>query len=185
MNLKCESSMMDRILKKRYEKTIKYLDRQRVIPPVLDIGDQNAFGITLSGRYGFKYYHTAGDLNYFWTAIEKNYDTVFCFEVIEHLINPGSFLVNLKRYIHKDTHVIISIPRHFFKRFWGKAHFHEMDEMRFRELVKDSGYKIIDRSMDWNFSGVTGIRPLIRFMLGYSLITACRRYYYTLTLEGK
>ena len=119
---------------------------------------------------------------------KSRFDAIFIFEVLEHLINPLLFLESLKNYITKDTLVFISYPEHFIKQFWSNNHFNEYDKKRFEYLINEAGYKIIKhKSILWLWckfrNYFTGIRPILRLVTGYWILTIFKKHYYILRLK--
>lgn len=172
LNLRCEGIELwgNSMTLRRWRRTKRFLEQfemeNRII---LDCGGWNRFGFEMSRALDASYFSTDGDLNSpLWRAKRLAYDTVFCFEILEHLINPGSFLERLKAFIFTDADVFISIPRR--PRFlWPNTHFHEFSDTAFKTLLHETGYEILNHEQynlwhDWKFY-FTGIRPLIRLAL--------------------
>jgi len=132
---------------------------------VLDIGGDNLFGKKMSNEFGLNYFSTMGDLDYHsWTRDILNPDVIFCFEVLEHLMNPLLFLNNLKRvYGGNNPQVFITYPNNLFR---SEHHFHEYKDDEFYTLIRSAGYYVIDYQKDphWHNKGFyfTGIKPLAR-----------------------
>lgn len=157
---------------KRVRYTIDFLRRYiHYGRTVLDIGEKNPIGKYTAAWYDLKLDNTSGDLDYNFTAPKKGYDIVFCFEMIEHLMSPKFFLLELKKYITVDTQIFITYPSRP-KFLWTDLHFHEYDRKRFEYLIDSCGYKILDwqvRRASKPFSEyITGIRPLLRLIFGKS-----------------
>lgn len=131
----------------------------------LDIGYKSPVGDYITKFLQFDKYNTNGNLDYKWKAEKEKYDIVLCTETLEHLVNPGTFLTELKKYITKDTYIFITYPSRP-KFMWTDQHFHEYDKKRYEYLIKTTGYKIIDheiKQMPRSFlSCLKGIRPFIR-----------------------
>jgi|TARA_B100000315_G_scaffold254794_1_gene296596 2-polyprenyl-3-methyl-5-hydroxy-6-metoxy-1,4-benzoquinol methylase len=65
----------------------------------------------LSDKYNLK-------VKYYSTSIEnanysKNYDYIFCSEVLEHVNNFNQAIVSIKNHSHKNTKIILSLPNVF------------------------------------------------------------------------
>ncbi len=155
--------------------------------PALDIGPKNGFGDALGARYGIAVVNTEGDLDLDrWgpdrPAPAGGFPAVFCFEVIEHLLNPLFFLVRLRAHCGPSTRVFITYPlRPRF--FWSDIHWHEIDRRRFRYLLDQAGYeavryqeKLLWRERRFYFSG---LRPFLRLTIGRT-----RSQMYELRLRG-
>lgn len=195
-------------LPQRFARTLEFfLDfgLKRSIRPVLDIGAENEFGKKLAEKLKYEYLFTTGNLDRElgesdgWKASElvSNANTVTCFEVLEHLMNPALFLENLKYLVSDDVLLVVSLPRHLHPFFWSRTHFHEFDEKRTLHLFEATGYEVrVRRSyIQWPvfsefFKGkkigrfwIPGIRPMLRLFSGYFLLGLTRRHFYTLTLR--
>ena len=182
LDLRCRSydlnSMMNDAWTLNRIRKLKIFMTQRNIHPkrVLFIGDANDVDKHLAEFVGVKYEHTGEiDLNFSFTLRPPIkmllYDYIFCFDVLEHLMNPLLFLECLKLF---KCSILLTYPRHPFVPFWGHCHFHEFSELAFKTLIAAAGLKVVDRSTFstkkewWKF--FNGFRPVIRFiflMLGY------------------
>jgi len=171
-----------RRLRKTREFLKKNLSELNLVPPnafskkvgkILCTGAKNDFDEDACVCVGAEYHYTNIDLDEPFPFIEQDFDYVFCFDVIEHLMNPLLFLRELRK---MDTPVIISYPRHPFAPFWGSCHFHEFGEKQFYTLLSTAGFKVKHRTTFstriwwWKYLLNFGIRPKLRFillMLGY------------------
>jgi len=146
----------------------------------LVIGEHNEFDNYICRFNCDEYVNTRGDLN--WLKWEPWYqggifNSVFCFDVIEHLINPGLFLKRLARFITNETNVYITFPYRHNVKYWSSTHFQEYDLDRFKTLVELCGYQIIREQhvilhRPWRF--YLGFRPLMRLLFN--------KYHYNLYL---
>lgn len=135
----------DILTMKRAEYTAKFIAKylNGNAKSVLDIGENNPVGNYLADLFELNLQNTIGDLDYNFSATKIKYDVVFCLEVLEHLLSPKFFLIELKKYIHPQSQIFITYPSRP-KFLWTDQHFHEYDIKRFTYLIKLSGYKIID-----------------------------------------
>jgi len=125
--------------------------------------------------------NTKGDYNYnTWhpNSDKVCYKTVFCFEVLEHLVNPLLFLERLKMFCDSNTNIYISFPSGRPEFLWTNAHFHEYSKKRAETLFKMAGLNIVKRGKSgiiWkNFSDyLKGFRPLLRLFFPLN----CRLYH--------
>lgn len=145
---------------------------------ILDIGDPNAIGKYISEILCVPFYNTDGDLDYYYIAPETDFNVVLCLEVIEHLMSPKYFLIELRKYITKDATIIFSYPRRP-KWNWSRYHFNEYDEPRFRYLLDQCGYAVIDwqiRKYPESFRSkyLLGVRPFIRSFFERNNLVAAR-----------
>lgn len=168
----------------RLNQSIELLLKHCAYPATfLSIGEPNLFDKEVAG--GNEVVNTTGDLDLNWKPEkEGKFSRVLCFEVMEHLTNPLSFLRRLKKYTTSDSLVFVSIPNHLLRRHWRTLHFHEIDPVRFEYLCEKSGWKIVDRVCYkyWpKLSDITGVRPFIRYITGYSwFISRTDRWFYVL-----
>lgn len=154
---------------------------------VLCIGRLNIFDRKMLSLFKWNLCsHTVGDLDAEWSARDLKYDTVFCFEVIEHLTNPRLFLENLRKRITKETNVFISVPTHLLRRHWRYIHFHEIDKIRMDYLFKITGFKITDYrrvKLYPKLSDITSVRQFLRYITGYSwFISRTDRHFYCVNM---
>jgi 2-polyprenyl-6-hydroxyphenyl methylase/3-demethylubiquinone-9 3-methyltransferase len=61
------------------------------------------------------------DFDYINPTIDKKFDLIICFDVIEHLIYPESLLNKIKSYSHLGTRILLSTPERDLVR--GSRHF--------------------------------------------------------------
>ncbi len=142
--------------------------------PVLVIGRKSEFEDSLSRHYDIKFRYTCFDLNYQFPILSK-YNTVLCFQVIEHLLNPLLFMQEIWKLMNKDSLLYISYPIQP-KYFWSSGHFHEYDKSRFHYLIKESGFEIIGYKEKIMWRRIKGVRSIIRNTpLGW-----CKHQYYCL-----
>jgi len=143
---------------------------------VLDIGEKNRMSEYLGKALGINIVNTCSDLDY---SIEpcspgnREYGTVFCFEVIEHLLNPRLFFDNLHRLTTSDVRVYLSYPSRPRFLWNNEEHFHEYDLRRFRLLLQKTGFRIVENKRlfipNWG-SLLKGIRPWSRLVLPLTTI---------------
>ncbi len=135
---------------------------------ILDIGEPNSFTKTLVKEFGVEIANTEGDFNFpDWTPKDK-FQIVFCFEVVEHLMNPLLFLKTLRERMHEGGVLYLTCPKPSFRFLQMDFHFNEMDERRLRALFTLSGGFRIEESgttksaYPW-FIFWRGFRPLCRW----------------------
>jgi len=96
-----------------------------------------------------------------------NFDAIYCFEVLEHLLNPLQFLQSIKRYMNNTTPLYISFPTGRPQFLWTKGHFHEYSKNRADKMFELAGLKIINSKITppvWMrlYKHFTGIKPFLR-----------------------
>lgn len=170
-------------LKKRFKQTLDFIGD--IQGTVLDIGERNHLTEYIEKRLALDIYNTFSDLDY---SIEFNlkgadyylglsffeFDYVFCFQVIEHLLNPRLFFDNLRETVNKDTRIFLSYPSRP-KIFWNnQEHFHEYDKLRFNYLLDKTGFEIIRKKNIYVRRFPNGIRPLLRNFIPQTTIYELR-----------
>jgi SAM-dependent methyltransferase len=156
-------SAHDRNTVRRHEATIAFIG-EISIGDALDIGERNPLTERLEGKYSVHIRNTSGDLDN--PKLNGVFDSIFCFEVIEHLMNPLNLLLEIRRVLRPSGRLFLSTPKHKPHFLWGQYHFTEFDEERLRALVTRAGFEIRRKAefrtmpIWWHF---LGIRPLIRF----------------------
>lgn len=185
MNLKREAQSLDYPgMRLRFERTVRFVGKAK--EPILDIGPDNEFGQELVSALRFSYDFTVGDLDLvegWYPALGRGlrYDTILCFEVIEHLKNPDLFLRELKYVCTSDATVFVSFPTHRNSKYWSPTHFNEYDDTRAKELFEGAGYEIVRHESYIIPPSVNGIRPILR--LPKSLLYLARQHLYELRLK--
>jgi len=146
--------------------------------PILDIAEMNPTGQYLAQKLGVTIDNTNTDLDYEIGPLPSApYKAVWCFEVIEHLMNPRAFMDNLHKVTHHDAQVFLSYPSRP-KWLWNnEQHFHEYDELRFSMLLKKTGWEVVDQSPIYVSRPINGIRPIIRNMIPQTRIFELRKIY--------
>jgi SAM-dependent methyltransferase len=134
---------------------------------ILDIGERNYFTNILEDRFDVKIDNTIGDLDIELLTAQPRYDFIICSHVLEHLFNPLFCLEMIKRRMKPDSKLIIATPIKPNFLPWGRGHFHEFDQYRFKKLIERAGFKIIRFEQFstyhfWNLKCYCGLRPFIR-----------------------
>jgi len=127
---------------------------------ILHLGEAPLFKKDL----GIDFDETIGDLDIIKLE-ENNYDTVFMFEIAEHLFNPLFVLLNVRKTLKDGGVLYLSTPRRPFFLRNKNHHFHEYQDKSLENLLERAGFKITKtrlfrtRSLA---SGFRGLRPLLR-----------------------
>jgi hypothetical protein len=116
----------------------------------------------------------------YWEPVlwRADFKKVFCFEVLEHLMNPLLFLRRLWQFVDEDSDIYISFPSGRPQFLWDHHHFNEFDHSRAKEMFWIAGYKIVRTERTpilWNtpLSYLKGIRPFLRLFFPLR----CRLYH--------
>ena len=110
-----------------------------------------------------------------------HFDIIILGEIIEHVNNCGLFLENIKKYCDKETTIVFTTPNAYYYLFWVYAFFkresiHPDHNYLFSFsslsiLLSKYGFKVIDNKILWenvDFTryGDTGVKKLIKLMVG-------------------
>ena len=153
--------MVKTILTKRQTKTIDWLKRFAISGIILDLGYKvNDFPSLLEKEFSIEIKNTKFDLDECNGQLcdQNPFDSIFAFDVIEHLIDPLQCLL----WCRKRTigSVYVSVP--LYKPLWKSCkHFHEFRIDEFRMLVDKAGLHMTDRRILYP-THLTGIRPLLK-----------------------
>ncbi|MCC7430963.1 methyltransferase domain-containing protein [bacterium] len=137
----------------------------------LDVGERNPITPLLEKQLQTKIENTSIDLD--TEKLEGNFDTVFCFEVVEHLMNPLHLLLEIRSCLTSNGTLFLSTPLHKPHFLWDKHHFTELDFGRLKTLVTRAGFTITkskivrSRPLWWYFRG---FRPLLRLFFNRTII---------------
>lgn len=175
-------SVKNKAIKKFYHnQLLEYIKDLDLSGNILDIGERNPLTTRIEATYNISVDSTQGDLDTEFICPNKKYDVVIFNHVIEHLFNPLFCLENIKKVMKPKGILIIGTPIKPGFITTSKGHFHEMDDYRFRKLVKRAGLQILcwKKSHVYNniqWTRFTGIRPLLRmFYKCHSWVTLSKQ----------
>lgn len=154
----------------RFKQTVAFIGNISGI--ALDIGERNNLSKYIEERLKIFIINTKSDLDYTITPEidASTFDFIFCFEVIEHLLNPRLFFDNLYKIVNKNTRIFLSYPSRP-KWLWNNdEHFHEYDKLRFNYLLEKTGFEIIRKKNIYVKRKPFGIRPLLRNFIPQTVI---------------
>ena len=158
-----DSREMSKYIKHRLDVVRKFIGRDISGLKTLDVGGYNKFGELLGTTHNTLPY----DHNFRIEAPSDDYDIIFNFEIIEHLMNPLFMMIELRELLKPDGRMYISTPRPFFGFLQGPEHFTEYKPHRFERMMKFAGWKIVKRKKfglwDRDFF-YWGIRPFFRVL---------------------
>jgi SAM-dependent methyltransferase len=159
----------------RYEITLKKLPAI-LTGKALDLGVVNPFTPLLRKTFpDLEIINTANDLDFDRDVLpypDKGFDTIFSFEVLEHLLNPLWNLRECRRVLKDDGTIYVTTPKGGFPStlMWPNTHFHEIDRERMHVLAENAKLSInhIERfnkgPLYWWKMGI--IRPTLRIVFG-------------------
>lgn len=154
----------------QYQNHIPYHPDYLVKGNCLDCGDRSGLTDMIEKEFQVEVENTKHDLNWkYYSNCEYKYQNIFAFEVIEHLLNPLIFLIDLHKVItglNGGTSLYLSTPINRPKWMRNKEwHFHEFNYNELVYLFDVAGFKIMDEKRinctTWKM--ITGFRPLLRF----------------------
>ena len=79
--------------------------------------------------------------------LEENYDAITCFEVLQHVVNPGKTLTHLKQLL--DSHGRLFVTTRFRNNYSLALQHNEYLEDDFEELIKKCGFEVEIKRHMW------------------------------------
>ena len=172
--------MKNKLLKKRYDKTLSFLNRNiEQGSKILDLGTENPFSLIMRNN-GYKVSNTRGEnLDSDYTKYAKtDVNCITAFEIFEHMFAPFNILNEIE-----SGKLVASVPLKlwFAKAYWNEAddwdkHYHEFEIKQFDLLLNKTGWTIKDSEVwtcgDWK---KIGIRPILRHFTPRYYIVYCEK----------
>lgn len=156
---------------------IKFIDEAS--GPILDVGNWNYVSEMLERAFRIGLDSTLdSDFNDIVTAPQKRYNTIFCFEVIEHVMNPLQFMGQLRDLLYPNGVLYVSTPRLFLGIYHSPHHFTEYKPKKLEILFKYAGLVIEKSGLHCQFPvwwGLTGIRPAFRVLFHRNRVWKLRK----------
>lgn len=194
MNLKCEGVKLwgDAQTTRRFKTTKDFIGRIFSSGDrVLDCSGENEFGKRMAKDLHLIYYKTTDGIDFDIHGCRSSLEkypappVVFCFETLEHLMNPLFFLKSVGFWCGERSSVYVSYPR-VPRWLQSDRHFHEFRDMEFRAMAEKAGFYIVRYEAhrnrhDWSFY-FTGFRPFVR--LWCMLFGLSKIHYYELKKVG-
>jgi SAM-dependent methyltransferase len=159
----------------RYDLTLEKLP-QALSGKALDLGEENPFTPLLKERYrNLEILNTPEGLDFDTDGLpflDKAFDIIFSFEVIEHLMNPLWNLRECSRILRDEGIIYLTTPKGGFpsRLMWHEHHFHEMDRERLQVLFRAAGLsshrfeRFNKGAFYWWHMGI--FRPTLRLLFG-------------------
>jgi SAM-dependent methyltransferase len=149
----------------RLKHYLKMIDK--INEPCLDIGDTNWIAEQISKQYNVKIENTLkSDFNDSIKTKGEKYETILCFEVLEHVMNPSRFLKDIHRLLAPGGILYLSTPKlAVIPIYHTDAHFVEYKEYGLSRMFEYCGFKIINSEIFCPFPAwwaMTGFRPFFR-----------------------
>jgi len=133
----------------------------------LDIGERNPFTEQLEKKFNVKINDT-GLVDLDSEKLNGKYKTIFCFEVLEHLMNPLFFMKSCHEVLEENGSMFLSTPliNPDFLRD-NEHHFIEYRPKEMKQLFQRSGFAVkkirVVRHIPKAWL-LTGIRPALRYL---------------------
>jgi SAM-dependent methyltransferase len=174
----------DHMTVKRLHEYLTFFDEYKT--PVLDIGGLNNMGkavesdIQNRGHKDVKMENTLeSDFNEMVRAPRQNYGTVFCFEVLEHVMNPLLFMRELHKLLDHSGVLYISTPKAALMSIYASSyHFTEYKEPKLETLFTWAGFVVEKKKVfsvyPW-WHALLGFRPLWRLMFQRYIVYKLRK----------
>jgi len=150
----------DNVHTRRFNEIIDMMNTHGYDSPALMFGERAPFEKDICKTMEIDLDCTDFDLDCQFPEMPQ-YNTLFCCELIEHLLNPLWFLRQARELMTDDSYMYVTYPIQPH-RYWSPIHFHEYDRSRFLYLLRDAKLDVVDyKEFVW-WKPIKGIRPIIR-----------------------
>jgi SAM-dependent methyltransferase len=136
---------------------------------ILDSGEYNPLSKWLNDKYGITVCNTPPELDFDYAFRENEnlgqFDFIFAFEILEHLMNPLVFLQFLHHHLKDDGTIFLSTPFSRPRFLWSKYHFTEYFPDKIEALANKAGFRVQRYKVKKVYayrSALFGIRPIFR-----------------------
>ena len=150
---------------RRAKATLKWLRKFKIEPPILEWSKRTPLTEMLEKEFGEIENITINepDNDYVKPKVHS-YQTIFCFDVLEHMMNPFFVVKRIHGALKTGGHLFITcpaaIPWPFSK---GKHNFHEFRKDEIQNLLLRAGYRAeIKTRRGTAMVASFGIRPYLR-----------------------
>ena len=147
----------------RYRETIAFIEpRGRVA----DCGEDNPLKRQIERHFGIRIWSLEWDFNY-PIKTPARYDTILCFEVLEHLFNPLTFLESIRDMLAGGGCIYLSTPYQWPTFLRGIRHYHEIPTDRLMWLFDAAGLEVVESRKatmagNW-YNHLYGVRSFLRY----------------------
>ena len=154
----------------RVKSTLAFLEKHKdaLNSPALDIGGKSPLGDQIADTYRLQLQNTTHDLD--TDDLEGEWQTILCFEVLEHLGSPLRLLQQIKQHLGPNGTAFLSTPlvvSRFRPTHWllGKHHVFEMDRRQIEFLLQKAGL-VVEDEIHCRYlplwKSFLGVRPIIK-----------------------
>lgn len=171
--------MVKSIEDKRFSRTLRFLEGLIWKPSrILDLGVKNKLSELMINK-GYSVENTQTDLDLDYEIVQKNYDVVTAFQILEHMVSPFPLLSSIRA-----DKLVASVPLRlwFANAYWDlndpfARHYHEFETRQFDMLLNKAGWEI-KKHEKWIINGIDkiGIRPILRNVVPRYYIVYCERF---------
>jgi len=128
---------------RRAKATLEWLSKFDIQQPILEYSARTPFTKMLEERYGpIENFDSEEPDNAYPPWKEHKFKTVFCFDVIEHMMDPLFIFKRIQVCIALDGHLFVTIPARIKWPFRKEEHsYHEMDVEDIRNIIKRAKFK--------------------------------------------
>lgn len=155
----------------------KHAEFIRPMGECADIGCSNAKMEYIKSKFNIDVTQVnTKDFNYDYigVAYKNKFDTIFCFEVLEHLQNPLFFMGQLKEMLKPGGIIYLSTPGRP-KILWTEHHFMEYKPNHLKKWILDPLELMVVRRKKIRtphtvWFHLSGLRPFLRIFLNFTNI---------------
>ncbi len=128
---------------KRARITMSWLKQFQITPPILEYSEPTPFTKMLEAEYGTIEHIGIPEPDHGYPPFKGHvFKTIFCFEVLEHMMNPLFMLDRIHEYIATDGQLFITLPGALpVSCAREKINFYEMHEAEVRNLLLRTRFK--------------------------------------------
>jgi hypothetical protein len=142
----------------------------------LDVGAPNPVGKALGAEDNTD---PTADFNFAVTAPRMDYQTILCFEVLEHVMNPLLLLSELRKRLGRTGRLYLSTPvLGSISWYQHKDHFTEYKLKNLRLMIDYAGFEIEAEDVFCPYPPQTafrGVRPVLRVLFHRNALFCLRR----------
>lgn len=170
----------DKSHEQRFRNTIAFLQGLGLkSSKILNLGPDNPLSeILISDGYDITNTSEGQDLDFNFEIVKsEEYDAVFGFEIIEHMVSPFPLLSAIAA-----KKLVLSVPLSlwFANAYWNEddpydRHFHEFEPKQLKMLLEKSGWEIIKEKKHTSNIFRFGIRPVLRMITPRYYFVYCER----------